>query len=91
MILLTNSSTSLDIGFDFYGSNDLYQHFDLLYQTLTSGTEYLFQWTTDGPSEPYPWGGGYSLTLPIRVCAASRSRDFEAPDLERGIHFRDVF
>ena len=30
VILLTNSSTSLDIGFDFYGSNDLYQHFDLL-------------------------------------------------------------
>ena len=28
MILLTNSSTSLDSGFDFYGSNDLYQHFE---------------------------------------------------------------
>ena len=26
-------------------------------------------------------------TLPIRVCAAQRGRDFEAPDLERGIHF----
>ena len=35
--------------------------------------------------------GGYSHTLPIRVCAAQRSRDFEAPDLERGIHFRGVF
>ena len=35
--------------------------------------------------------GGYSLTLPIRVCAAQRGRDFEAPGLERGIHFRDVF
>ena len=33
-------------------------------------------------------GGGYSHTLPIRVCAAQRGRDFEAPDLERGIHFR---
>ena len=39
-----------------------------------------------------PRGGrGYSHTLPIRVCAAQRGRDFEAPDLERGIHFRGVF
>ena len=30
-------------------------------------------------------GGGYSHTLPIRVCAAKRG-----PDLERGIHFRGV-
>ena len=36
-------------------------------------------------------GGGYCHTLPIRVCAAQRGRDFEAPDLERGIHFRGVF
>ena len=36
-------------------------------------------------------GGGYSHTLPIRVCAAQRGRDFEGPDLERGIHFRGVF
>ena len=35
-------------------------------------------------------GGEYSHTLPVRVCAAQRGRDFEAPDLERGIHFRDV-
>ena len=28
-------------------------------------------------------GGGYSHTLRIRVCAAQRGRDFEAPDLER--------
>ena len=35
--------------------------------------------------------GGYSHTLPIRVCAAQRGRDFEAPVLERGIHFRGVF
>ena len=38
-----------------------------------------------------PGGGRYSHTLPIRVCAAQRGRDFEAPDLERGIHFRGVF
>ena len=36
-------------------------------------------------------GGGHSQTLPIRVCAAQRGRDFEAPDLERGIHLRGVF
>ena len=35
--------------------------------------------------------GGYSHTLPIWVCAAQRGRDFEAPGLERGIHFRGVF
>ena len=34
---------------------------------------------------------GYSHTLHIRVCAAQRGRDFEAPDLERGIYFRGVF
>ena len=39
----------------------------------------------------HPRGGGYSHTLPIQVCAAQRGRDFEAPDLERGIHFRGVF
>ena len=38
-----------------------------------------------------PGGGGYSHTLPIRVCAAQWGSDFEAPDLERGIHFRGVF
>ena len=36
-------------------------------------------------------GGGYSHTLPIWVCAARRGHDFEAPDLEQGIHFRGVF
>ena len=35
--------------------------------------------------------GGYSHTLPIQVCAAQLGSDFEAPDLERGIHFRGVF
>ena len=40
----------------------------------------------------HPEGGrGYLHTLPKRVCAAQRGRDFEAPDLERGIHFRGVF
>ena len=38
----------------------------------------------------YTPGGGYSHTLPIRVCAAQRGHDFKAPDLERGIHFRGV-
>ena len=40
---------------------------------------------------PRRGGGGYSHTLPIRVCATQRGCDFEAPDLERGIHFRGVF
>ena len=37
-----------------------------------------------------PGRGGYSHTLPIWVCAAQRGCDFEAPDLEWGIHFRGV-
>ena len=36
-------------------------------------------------------GGGDSHTLPIQVRAAQRGRDFKAPGLERGIHFRGVF
>ena len=40
--------------------------------------------------KPHP-GGGYSHSLPIRVNATQRGRDFEAPDLERGIHFRGIF
>ena len=39
----------------------------------------------------HPGGGGYSHTLPMRVCAAEGGREFEAPGLERGIHFRRVF
>ena len=35
--------------------------------------------------------GGYSHTLLIRVCAAQRGCDFEAPDLEQGILLRGVF
>ena len=45
-------------------------------------------WHGQGCSVPR---GGYSHTLPIRVCAAQRGRDFEARDLERGIHLRGVF
>ena len=40
---------------------------------------------------PFKGFVGYSHTLPIRVCAAQQGRDFEAPDLERGIHLRGVF
>ena len=36
-------------------------------------------------------GGGYPHTLPIQVFATQRGRDFEALDVERGIHFRGVF
>ena len=46
---------------------------------------------THSPGDRPRGGGGHSHTLPIRVCAAQRGRDFEAPDLERGIHFRGVF
>ena len=42
-------------------------------------------------SRSRPARGGYSHTLPIQVCAAQWGRDFEAPDLEWGIHFRGVF
>ena len=42
--------------------------------------------------QPVPrGGGGYSHTLPIRICAAQWGRDFEAPDSEQGIYFRGVF
>ena len=47
--------------------------------------------TTEFTSMTYARGGGYSHALPIRVCAAQRGRDFEAPGLERGIHFRRGF
>ena len=47
--------------------------------------------TTEFTSMTYARGGGYSHTLHIRVCAAQRGRDFEAPGLERGIHFRRGF
>ena len=44
-----------------------------------------------GLPRPHPWGVGYSHTLPIRVCTTQQGRDFKAPDLEQGIHFRGVF
>ena len=47
-----------------------------------------FKWPVPGGGGG---GGGYFHTLPIRVCAAQRGRDFEAPYLERGIHFRGIF
>ena len=50
--------------------------------------DHLQRWSSD---RSVPWGGEYSHTLPIWVCAAQRGRDFEAPDLEWGIHFRGVF
>ena len=56
------------------------------YQSISNLLELLF------PGVCVPrGGGGYSHTLHIRVCAAQRGRNFEAPDLERGIHFRGVF
>ena len=71
-------------------------HFSLLSTTrIKAGFQLVF--TGDGVGVEIrvdcsqPGGGGYSHTLPIRVCAAQRGRDFEAPDLERGIHLRGVF
>ena len=72
-------------------------HFSLLSTTrIKAGFQLVF--TGDGVGVEVrvdcsqPGGaGGYSHTLPIRVCAAQRGRDFEAPDLERGIHLRGVF
>ena len=48
----------------------------------------ILSWVTEAQGGG---GGWFSHTLPIRVCAAQRGHDFEAPDLERGIHFRGVF
>ena len=45
----------------------------------------------EGRIDLLSWGEGTPHTLPIRVCAAQRGGNFEAPDLERGIHFRGVF
>ena len=62
----------------------LWYPLDTLYRDLSMVIN-LCEWS------PLPGGGGYSHTLPIQVCAAQRGRDFEAPDLERGIHFSGVF
>ena len=51
----------------------------------------MFSFYATIPIGQFPPRGGVPHTLPIRVCAAQRGLDFEAPDLERGIHFRGVF
>ena len=38
-----------------------------------------------------PGGGVLPYITYWQVCTAQRGRDFEAPDLERSIHFRGVF
>ena len=44
------------------------------------------------PDYPRGVGGEGGTWVFFRwVCAAQRGRDFDAPDLERGIHFRGVF
>ena len=35
-------------------------------------------------------GVGYSYTLPIRVCAAQRGRDFEAPEVLTKVLYREA-
>ena len=67
---------------------DLFISVNLLKLFVRWMNEFMVQST---PALRTPRGGGYSHTLAIRVCAAQRGRDFEAPDLERGIHFRGVF
>ena len=47
----------------------------------------MFKYSTQGDARG---GGGYSHTLPIRVCAAQRGRDFEAPDLI-GVSISEAF
>ena len=72
--------------YDFYFSTDHHNHHNR-FQTKPEHA-----WKEDLGIRLTPGGGGgYSHTLPIRVCAAQRGRDFEAPDLERGIHFRGSF
>ena len=53
---------------------------------------YILQMQMSDISPPGEGGGkGYSHPLSIKVCAAQQGFDFEAPDLEWGIHFRGVF
>ena len=42
------------------------------------------------PRDVYAWGGSPIHYL-YGVCATQWGHDFEAPDLERGIHSRSVF
>ena len=51
----------------------------------------MTSWKVESSEGPAGGEMGCSHTLPIRVCAAQWGRDFEAPDLEWGIHFRGVF
>ena len=44
-----------------------------------------------GTLDPGRGGGGVLPYITYQVCAAQRGRDFEASDLERGIHFKGVF
>ena len=59
---------------------------DMIRFLLAKGYEYpneSDQKTTPNNDLVTPPGrGGYSHTLPIRVCAAQRDRDFEASDLD---------
>ena len=61
---------------------------DVLVMFRTVGTSSKLNWKPGGRGGG---GGGYSHILPIRVCATQRGLDFEARDLEQGIHFRGVF
>ena len=74
------------------GHNIKWDHFDIL---ASGNTDYhcKIKETMFKRRGVYDPGGGegYSHTLPIRVCAVQRGRDFEAPDLERRIHFRSFF
>ena len=58
---------------------------------MQASKELWFIGTSFRRSKFMPIWGGYSHTLPIRVCAAQRGCDFEAPDLEPSIHFKGVF
>ena len=58
---------------------------DTLVMFRTVGTSSKLNWKPGGG------GGGSSHILPIRVRATQRGLDFEARDLEQGIHFRGVF
>ena len=52
---------------------------------------YILQMQMSDISPPGGGGGGTPIHLSIQVCAAQQGCDFEAPDLEWGIHFRGVF
>ena len=58
---------------------------DTLVMFRTVGTSSKLNWKPGGGR------GGSSHILPIRVRATQRGLDFEARDLEQGIHFRGVF